>query len=100
MRISDWSSDVCSSDLAILEPLTYEVSNKMRNLFSCLLIVLLTFGLVVNEASAKRFGSGRSFGVQRSQSSLFAPKAAKTTNSAFGQRPNTSKWGGDRKSDE
>lgn len=68
----------------------------MRNLFSCLLIALLTFGLVVNEASAKRFGGGRSFGVQRSQSSLFSPKAPQQQSAnAFGQRgAQGSKWGG------
>jgi predicted lipid-binding transport protein (Tim44 family) len=65
----------------------------MRNLFSCLLIVLLTFGLVVNEASAKRFGGGRSFGVQRSQSSLFSSNKAQNTK-ALGQRSTGNKWGG------
>ncbi|BCA94238.1 transporter [Legionella antarctica] len=65
----------------------------MRNLFSCLLIALLSFGLVINEASAKRFGGGRSFGVQRSQSSLFSsPKAQKTASP--GQRSTGNKWGG------
>jgi len=67
----------------------------MRTLVSCLLITLLSFGLLVNEASAKRFGGGRSFGVQRSQSSMFSPNKAQTTNPAFGQRSNnTSRWGG------
>ena len=77
--------------LAILTTHSKEGSNNMRNLFSCLLIVLLTFGLVVNEASAKRFGGGRSFGVQRSQSSLFSPKPPQS--SPFAQRPSGSKWG-------
>ena len=54
---------------------------------------MVTFGLVVNEAAAKRFGGGRSFGVQRSQSSLFGSHAPKTTKS-MGQQPNTRKWGG------
>ena len=66
----------------------------MRTFISFLLITLLSFGLLVNEASAKRFGGGRSFGVQRSQSSLFSPN--KTQNAKpFGQRANNpSKWGG------
>jgi len=64
----------------------------MRNFIFYLLIAMLSFGLVVNEASAKRFGGGRSFGVQRSQSSLFS--SHKPQNKAFGQQRNTSKWGG------
>lgn len=65
----------------------------MRTLISCLLITLLSFGLLINEASAKRFGGGRSFGVQRSQSSMYSPnKVAPST--PLGQRANTSKWGG------
>lgn len=66
----------------------------MRNLFSYLLIAFLAFGLVVNEAAAKRFGGGRSFGVQRSQSSLFSSNKTANT-AALGQRAATgSKWGG------
>ena len=66
----------------------------MRTLISCLLITLLSFGLLINEASAKRFGGGRSFGVQRSQSSMFSHNKAQNT-AGLGQRSaNTSKWGG------
>ncbi|MBI2786849.1 MAG: Tim44 domain-containing protein [Legionella longbeachae] len=66
----------------------------MRTLISYLLIALLSFGLLINEASAKRFGSGRSFGLQRSQSSLFSPNKVQK-NSAFGQSAkNPSRWGG------
>lgn len=65
----------------------------MRILFSCLLLTLLTVGLTVNDAYAKRFGGGRSFGVQRSQSSFFQ-KSPNSTNAAFAQRNNTHKWGG------
>lgn len=65
----------------------------MRTLFLCLLMTVLTFGLVVNEASAKRFGGGRSFGVQRSHSSLFKQNTTQNT-SAFAQRGNKSRWGG------
>jgi predicted lipid-binding transport protein (Tim44 family) len=65
----------------------------MSKLISCLLIALLSFGLLVNEASAKRFGGGRSFGVQRSHSSLFSPKKTQNT-AAMGQKSSGSKWGG------
>ena len=64
----------------------------MRTFIFYLLVTTLTFGLVVNEASAKRFGGGRSFGVQRSQSSLFSSHAPQ--NKSFGQQANTRKWGG------
>lgn len=66
----------------------------MRTLFTCLFITLLTFGLLVNEASAKRFGGGRSFGVQRSQSSLFSPKAPQSANAFAQKNASGSKWGG------
>lgn len=67
----------------------------MRTFFSYLFIALLTFGLTISEASAKRFGGGRSFGVQRSQSSLFKQHSSSNT-SSFNQRANSakSKWGG------
>nr|WP_235659311.1 hypothetical protein [Legionella maceachernii] len=65
----------------------------MRGFFSYLLIGLLTFGLVINEASAKRFGGGRSFGVQRSYGSLFSSAKAQPMKS-LGQQANKSKWGG------
>lgn len=68
----------------------------MRSLLSCVLIALLSFGLLINEASAKRFGGGRSFGVQRSHSSLFSSNKTQNT-SSLGQKVNKSKWG-DRKS--
>lgn len=38
----------------------------MRKILSLLLVTLLAFGLMVSDAQAKRFGGGRSFGVQRS----------------------------------
>lgn len=64
----------------------------MRNFFSYLLIAILSFGLVMNEASAKRFGGGRSFGVQRSKSSLFSSAMPQATKS-WGQQ-SSRKWGG------
>ncbi|RUR19962.1 Tim44 domain-containing protein [Legionella sp. km535] len=65
----------------------------MRHFLSYFLIALLSFGLVINEASAKRFGGGRSFGVQRSQSSLFSSHKPQNT-ASIGQKANKSKWGG------
>ena len=65
----------------------------MRTLLFYVLITMLSFGFVVSEASAKRFGGGRSFGVQRSQSSLFSSRAPQSSK-AFGQQANKSKWGG------
>ena len=47
----------------------------MRTLFVYLFISLLTFGFSVNDVYAKRFGGGRSFGVQRSHNSLYSQKA-------------------------
>ncbi|MCX7116883.1 MAG: hypothetical protein NTW94_03075 [Legionellales bacterium] len=64
----------------------------MRTFIFYLLMTTLSFGLVVNEASAKRFGGGRSFGVQRSQSSLFSSHTPQTK--SLGQQINTRKWGG------
>lgn len=65
----------------------------MRYFISCLLITLISFGLFINEASAKRFGGGRSFGVQRSYSSLYSSNKTHNT-SGFRQQTNSKKWGG------
>jgi len=66
----------------------------MHRVISCVLIALLSFGLLVNEASAKRFGGGRSFGMQRSQSSLFSSNKAYKNTAPAGKNFNKSKWGG------
>lgn len=42
----------------------------MRRFLSLFVILLVTFGLIINDAEARRFGGGRSFGVQRSISSF------------------------------
>lgn len=65
----------------------------MRTLLSCFLITLLSFGLIINEASAKRFGGGRSFGVQRSHNSLFSSNKTHNT-SSLAQKTNKNRWGG------
>lgn len=65
----------------------------MRHVISCVLIALLSFGLMVNEVSAKRFGGGRSVGVQRSYNSMHSGnKAPKASN--VGQNVSKNKWGG------
>lgn len=64
----------------------------MRHIFILFMISLLSFSFIMNEAHAKRFGGGRSFGVQRSVSHFSKPKP-----NSFKQ-PNAStqksKWGG------
>ncbi|STX50856.1 transmembrane protein [Legionella busanensis] len=54
----------------------------MRTIFSLLMITLLSFGLVVNEAAAKRYGGGRAIGFPRSTSSYSktAPKQSYANN--------------------
>lgn len=53
----------------------------MRRFLSILLIMLCTIGLMVNDAQAKRFGGGRSFGVSRSLGSFSRPQG----NNSFAQ---------------
>ncbi|MCA0403772.1 MAG: 39S ribosomal protein L45 [Proteobacteria bacterium] len=68
----------------------------MRKFFCCFLMLFVSFGLIINEASAKRFGGGRSFGIQRSHSSLFSnhqAPSAKKTNFAQ-QKPRANRFGG------
>jgi predicted lipid-binding transport protein (Tim44 family) len=66
----------------------------MRTFISCILIALLSFGLLVHEASAKRFGGGKSFGVQRSQSSLSSTNKTQNSSSVGQRTNNPSRWGG------
>ena len=63
----------------------------MRRFFSLLIVILLAAGLTMSTASAKRFGGGRSFGIQRSassfsraQSSPFSAASARSGNRWFG----------------
>jgi predicted lipid-binding transport protein (Tim44 family) len=58
------------------------------------MISLLSFGLIVNEASAKRFGGGRSFGVQRSNSSLFSSNKSYNNSIPNKNSSTKSRWGG------
>ncbi len=67
----------------------------MRVLFSMFCIMLVTLSLFSTEAAAKRFGGGRSFGIQRSHSSLFS-SARTATHTPFTRQnaANKSRWGG------
>lgn len=65
----------------------------MNKVLLCLVMAILSFVLVVGEVSAKRFGGGRSFGVQRSHSSLFS-SFPKKSNPNFAQQQTKNRWGG------
>ncbi len=45
----------------------------MRKFIVILLMVIVTIGMLINDADARRFGGGRSFGYQRSSSSFSRP---------------------------
>lgn len=65
----------------------------MRHLFLFVLFTLLTFGLTINEASAKRFGGGGGFGMMRSKH-IFSqsPRAKKAPAST--RQAQSSRWRG------
>jgi len=65
----------------------------MQKLFLCTLLAFIGFGLIVNDASAGRFGGGRGFGMMRSKSMFnHAPRAkAYTSNARKGQ---SNRWRG------
>lgn len=57
----------------------------MRKFFSIFLVLFMTLGIMVHDADAKRFGGGRSFGMQRSTSSysrINSPTQAPMQNAA------------------
>ncbi|MDR3477828.1 MAG: TIM44-like domain-containing protein [Gammaproteobacteria bacterium] len=51
----------------------------MKKLIIAFIFIFVAWGLVVNDADARRFGGGRSFGMQRSSSSYSRPAAASTS---------------------
>src|SRR3546814_19270806 len=51
MRISDWSSDVCSSDLQIIAPEIDEARIELRRQFAC-----VHCGVEIYVPAAERFG--------------------------------------------
>ena len=65
----------------------------MRQIFLCSLLLFITFGLAVTDASAGRFGGGRGFGMMRSKSMFnnYAPRAQKATAT---RQPSSSRWRG------
>ncbi len=63
----------------------------MRRFLSILLLGLVTLGLFIGEAEAKRFGGGRSFGVSRSSSSYYKAPAQSSIGNAANQS-RASKW--------
>jgi predicted lipid-binding transport protein (Tim44 family) len=62
----------------------------MQRFLALVLFFVCAFGLVMNEAQAKRFGGGRSFGMQRSASSFSRASASPQT--PFTQRSTTNRW--------
>lgn len=66
----------------------------MRSLTSYILLALFSIMLLTQHAEAARFGGGRSFGVQRSHSSLFSQRSAHTAKPFSPQKNTTRKWGG------
>ena len=68
----------------------------LRTFLSILLISLVTFGILLNDAEAKRFGGGRSFGYSRSSSSFTRPSSGFNQNSSgLGQAASPlSRWAG------
>lgn len=68
------------------------IGDPMRAFFSIFLTTLLLVSLVVNDASAKRFGGGRSFGVYRTNKSFSSTPS--TQNRFMKNTKNTQRFGG------
>ncbi len=67
----------------------------MRNLIICILLTVFSCSVFIQQAEAARFGGGRSFGVQRSHSSLFSKQRSYTSKPFNQPKANpTRKWGG------
>lgn len=66
----------------------------MRNIILALLISIFTFTFMVTDASAKRFGGGKSFGATRQASSFTRPSAPLSAPAAAAAKPasGASKW--------
>lgn len=66
----------------------------MRRLISSILLILLSTTLLINEATAGRFGGGRTFGGGRSAHSSYFSKRPSQTNKSYGTRSaNPSRFG-------
>lgn len=67
----------------------------MRQCLLSFLLIVFCVTLLTPDANAARFGGGRSFGVQRSHSSLFSSRSSyNTPKNGFARGANTSRWGG------
>lgn len=66
----------------------------MRKFFALITVALLSFGLVVTDANAKRFGGGSSFGKQRTTTTRQAepPKPAQAPAAAPTPAPGGNRW--------
>jgi predicted lipid-binding transport protein (Tim44 family) len=53
--------------------MVYYIGNNMKKFISTLIIIFVAWGLMISDADARRFGGGRSFGMQRSSSSYMRP---------------------------
>lgn len=61
----------------------------LRHFFSLIFVLLVTLSLVMHEAEAKRFGGGRSFGMQRSSSTFNrSTSSIGSAGSSFAQKLN------------
>src|SRR3546814_20120636 len=62
MRISDWSSDVCSSDLVAIGAIAFEAISRLGSpqpVAGGTVIVVASIGIVINTATALLFARGR-----------------------------------------
>lgn len=65
----------------------------MRQLFLCILLLLGTFGLAVNDAAAKGFGGARGFGAMRSKNVFTYNQRAHRANPSV-KHPTQNRWRG------
>ena len=67
----------------------------MRQFFLSSLLILITFGLSVNDATARGFGGGRGFGMMRSKSVFtHSPRAQKASPSSSARSGNSGRLRG------
>jgi hypothetical protein len=67
----------------------------MRQVFLYSLLISITFGLVVSDATAGRFGGGRGFGMMHSRNAFsHSPRMTKTPAAAASQRKVNNRWRG------
>lgn len=65
----------------------------LKRFISLFFIVFCSLGLMLTDAEAKRFGGGKSFGMQRSATSFSSRPASSFANNAVNQqRPGMSRW--------